>query len=35
MPHGGSTGASYWITDEIVYSVDYARGIDILRFTDK
>ena len=34
MPHGGSTGASYWITDEIVYSVDYARGIDILRFTD-
>ncbi|HYP23884.1 MAG TPA: hypothetical protein VEV43_09940 [Actinomycetota bacterium] len=35
MPHGGSTGASYWITDEIVYSVDYTRGIDILRFTDK
>ena len=35
MPHGGSTGASYWITDEIVYSVDYARGIDILRFTGK
>ncbi|MDQ4125205.1 MAG: hypothetical protein M3134_06360 [Actinomycetota bacterium] len=33
MPHGGSTGASYWITDEIVYSVDYTRGIDILRFT--
>jgi hypothetical protein len=35
MPHGGSTGASYWITDEIVYSVDYTRGIDILRFTGK
>ena len=33
MPHGGSTGAAYWITDEIVYAVDYARGIDILRFT--
>jgi hypothetical protein len=25
-------GAAYWVTDEIVYSVDYARGIDILRF---
>jgi hypothetical protein len=35
MPHGGSTGAAYWITDEIVYSVDYTRGIDILRFTGK
>ena len=35
MPHGGSTGASYWITDEILYSVDYTRGIDILRFTGK
>ena len=33
MPHGGSTGASYWITDEIVYSVDIAHGIDVLRFT--
>lgn len=33
LPFGGSTIASYWITDEIVYSVDYARGIDILRFT--
>ena len=33
MPHGGSTGATYWITDEILYSVDYTRGIDILRFT--
>lgn len=35
MPYGGSTGATYWITDEIVYSVDYTRGIDILRFTGK
>ena len=35
MPHGGSTGATYWITDEILYSVDYTRGIDILRFNGK
>jgi len=33
-PLGGSTSAAYWITDEIVYAVDYQRGIDILRFTD-
>ncbi len=33
-PMGGSTSAAYWITDQIVYSVDYQRGIDILKFTD-
>ena len=33
-PAGGSTSAAYWVNDEIVYSVDYQRGIDILRFTD-
>lgn len=33
LPFGGSTIASYWITDEIVYAVDVVRGIDILRFT--
>jgi hypothetical protein len=32
-PWGGSTIASYWITDEIVYSIDVVRGIDILRLT--
>lgn len=32
LPAGGSTIASYWITDEIVYSIDVVRGIDILRF---
>ena len=32
VPWGGSTIASYWITDEIVYSIDVVRGIDILRF---
>jgi hypothetical protein len=31
-PLGGENVASYWITDEIVYAVDYSRGIDILRF---
>lgn len=33
LPVGGSTSAAYWLNDEIVYSVDYQRGIDILRFT--
>lgn len=32
LPAGGSTIASYWITDDIVYSIDLVRGIDILRF---
>jgi hypothetical protein len=29
---GSEASAAYWITDEIVYTVDYARGVDILRF---
>jgi hypothetical protein len=33
MPAGGSSIASYWIDDRIVYSIDITRGIDILRFT--
>ena len=32
VPWAGSTSASYWITDKIVYNVDYTRGIDILRY---
>jgi hypothetical protein len=35
MPFGGSTSAAYWVTKDLVYSVDYTRGIDILRWTDK
>jgi hypothetical protein len=35
LPVGGSTSAAYWITDDIVYTADYQRGIDILRFTGK
>lgn len=33
LPHAGSTSAAYWITNEIVYTLDYNRGIDVLRFT--
>ncbi len=33
MAYAGQASAAYWITDEIVYTVDYNRGIDILRFT--
>ena len=32
MPHGGETIAAYWITDEIVYTIDMHRGIDVLSF---
>jgi LVIVD repeat len=32
MPAAGSTIATYWITDRIVYAIDVTRGIDILRF---
>ncbi|HYP22456.1 MAG TPA: hypothetical protein VEV43_02685 [Actinomycetota bacterium] len=32
LPVGASTSAAYWVTDEIVYTADYQRGIDILRF---
>ncbi|MDQ3957490.1 MAG: hypothetical protein M3273_04120 [Actinomycetota bacterium] len=31
-PWAGSTIATYWVTDEIVYAIDVTRGIDILRF---
>ena len=32
VPHVGNTWAAYWADDEIFYSVDLVRGIDILRF---
>jgi hypothetical protein len=32
LPNAGSTSAAYWITRNIVYAVDYTRGIDILRY---
>ena len=35
LPLAGSTSAVYWITDEIAYTLDYNRGIDVLRWTGK
>jgi hypothetical protein len=32
QPAATEAGAAYWIDDNFVYSVDYARGIDILSF---
>ncbi len=32
IPHGGGTSAAYWVTDEIVYAIDYQRGFDILKY---
>lgn len=32
QPVATQAGAAHWIDDEYVYAVDYARGIDILRF---
>ena len=33
MTYAGQASAAYWITKEIVYTVDYNRGLDILRFS--
>ena len=35
IPHAGGTSASYWRTDRIVYSIDYQRGMDVLKYTGK
>jgi hypothetical protein len=35
IPIGGSTSAAKYVSHDIVYSIDYTRGIDILRFSDK
>ena len=35
LPHAGGTSASYWRTDRIVYSIDYQRGMDVLKYTGK
>jgi hypothetical protein len=32
VPWAGSTSAAYWVTDKLVYAVDYTRGIDILEY---
>lgn len=33
VPAAGATSAAYWRTKDIVYNIDYQRGIDILRYT--
>ncbi|MDQ3915909.1 MAG: hypothetical protein M3323_11390 [Actinomycetota bacterium] len=39
LPYNGSTSAAYWASrspkNDIVYAVDYVRGIDVLRYTGK
>ena len=35
IPYASEAGAVYWVTDEIMYVLDYNRGIDILRYTGK
>lgn len=33
QPVGGLQGSSYWISEDIVYTLDYRRGMDVLRVT--
>jgi len=33
LPVGARTSAAYWRTDRILYTSDYYRGIDVLKFT--
>jgi hypothetical protein len=35
MPWAGMSGAAYWVTPRIVYSLDYNRGLDILKYNGK
>jgi hypothetical protein len=35
VPNAGETSAAYWVNDELVYSIDYTRGFDVLRYTGK
>ena len=32
LPHGGSTSATYWASDRVVYAIDYTRGFEILKW---
>lgn len=32
LPFGGSTSGAWWLTDQILYAIDYTRGIDILKW---
>jgi hypothetical protein len=33
LPYAGQTSAVYWVNERILYTADYYRGFDILRFT--
>ena len=35
LPHAGGTSAAYWMTNDIVYAIDYQRGFDVLKFNGK
>lgn len=35
IPAGGGTSAAYWVTDRIVYAIDYQRGFDVLKYNGK
>ena len=32
MPWAGMAGAAYWVNDRVIYSLDYNRGIDIIKY---
>lgn len=32
---GSAMSAAYWVTEEVVYAVDYHYGLDVLRFSDE
>lgn len=34
-PAEGYAGSAQWITDDIVYSMDYRRGLEVLRLTEE
>ncbi|MFN2595221.1 MAG: hypothetical protein ABR579_10080 [Actinomycetota bacterium] len=35
LPYAADTSASYWVTDRIVYGIDYENGFYILKWTGK
>jgi hypothetical protein len=32
LPHAGQTSGVYWINEQILYTADYYRGLDVLRW---
>lgn len=35
LPVGTSASAAYWVNKDVVYLIDYQRGLDIVKFHDK